>query len=152
MSIQGRPFSLVMEGVSVSATQDLLEITCPSTCGLVLLSFTVTQDTDEVSQQLPLAIFRNSAAGSGGSTLTPGVLDPGDTVTATCKRNVTTPGTRSPAVALWRQSMNLLNGWLYVPVPEERIQVPPSGIIAINLVTAPSGALPFSVTANLMEL
>ena len=42
------------------------------------------------------------------------------------------------------EQVNVLNGFVWVPMPEDRIYIPPSGIIGLRLDTAPSGASDFT--------
>jgi hypothetical protein len=149
----GRSYSLVFEAISVSAAGDLLEITAADDKGFEILSMVVTQETSETSEQLALAIYRNSAGGTGGSAVTALALDANNAQAfgGTVKRNMTAPGARSPAGALWREAQNILNGWRYVPVPEERIDVQGNGILAVNLPTAPSVPMTLSLTLTVRE-
>jgi len=143
-------YSAVFEGVTVSATQDFFEITAPSTGVVRLHEIHITQDDNETSQQLPVRILRVPATvtgGSGGSTPTPRKL--GGTTDAAAgavvKVNNTTPATTSGTLeTLRRQGDNVLNGWHWVFTPETRIDVPPSGVVVVRLVTAPSAGIPMS--------
>ncbi|MGH2625671.1 MAG: hypothetical protein ACRDHY_03345, partial [Anaerolineales bacterium] len=50
------------------------------------------------------------------------------------------------------EGFNWLNGWLWVPAPEERIWVPPSGRIVLKLPVAPSPAVTTSAGLILGEV
>ena len=139
----GRMYSVPFSGITVSAAQDLIRVSAPSTAVVVVHSVSITQDTDETSQQLPFQIHRASTDGSGGSAVTPTPLLVGDPAFAgTAARNNTTRATAG--VVIRRRSENLLNGVHWVFTPEERIVIPPSGRVVVGLETAPAAGLPFS--------
>jgi hypothetical protein len=145
----GRMYSAVFEGVSVSAAQDLFEITAPSTATVVIHSVSITQDASETSEQLPATIKRvpSPTSGSGGASVTPRKLGgPGDAAAAsTVERNNTTRATSGGTIeTLRRRAENVLNGWHWLFTPEERIVVPPSGMVVVGLEQAPAAALTVS--------
>lgn len=39
---------------------------------------------------------------------------------------------------LLKEGFNVLNGWLYMPVPEERLYVPPGNTVALKFLNAPA--------------
>jgi hypothetical protein len=145
-----RMYSAVFEGVTVSAVQDFFELTAASTCVVAIHEIHITQDDNETSQQLPVRILRVPATvtgGSGGSTPTPrkigGVGLPA--AASVVEVNNTTPATTSGTLeTLRRQGDNVLNGWHWVFTPETRIYIPPSGVVVVRLVTAPSAGIPMS--------
>lgn len=145
----GRMYSAVFEGVTVSAAQDFFEITAPSTGVVAIHEIHITQDTVEVSEQLPVRILRVPAtitSGSGGSTPTPRKFASGDPAAAsTVEVNNTTVATTSGTLeVLRRQGDNVLNGWHWVFLPESRIYIAPSGCVVVRLVTAPASGMAMS--------
>jgi len=137
----GRTFSLDFTIASLAAAKDIARLTAPATAVLELIRLEVTQDTSETSEQLPLSIYRASTAGTG-TAATPRPYEVGDNAFAgSAVVNLTADTTKSPTEPLWTSAQNVLSGWLYHPVPDERIIVPPSGIIAVRLETAPGAAL-----------
>ena len=147
----GRMYAAIVDAISVSAVQDILEIVAPATAIVVLHEVHVTQDASETSEQLPFQIHRASTSGSGGAALTPVLLDLGSTAFGgTCERNNTSRGTEGDI--LWRQSENILNGLHIVFTPESRPIVPPSGRIVVGLESAPGAALTLSAVAIFEEI
>jgi hypothetical protein len=148
--IMGRMYSILMDGISISAADDLLRISSSSTDVTVLHSVTVTQDASETSEQLPFQIMRASTDGTGTST-TPRPLSDGDPAfggTAVTALTVdTTPGN-----ILHREGVNVLNGFYWKPTPEERIVIPPSGRLVVRLDAAPAAALTMSLIAIIEEI
>jgi hypothetical protein len=49
-------------------------------------------------------------------------------------------------------SPNVLNGYLYLPVPEERITIPPSTIWCVRFAAAPASLTGWSIFASLEEI
>ena len=52
----------------------------------------------------------------------------------------------------YREYTNYLNGWLHLPVPEERIRIAPSGRLALYLPTAPGASITISAGIIFGEL
>jgi hypothetical protein len=153
----GRFYSVAFEDVSVSAAQDLLNITATSSMALRLWRVTGGQRSITVFEARPIRIRRLPAtvtAGSGGAAVTPSLLRPGDpAATFTARRNDTTAMTTSgTAVTLLTREFEFLNGFDLVLLPQEEIIVRPGEGLAINLPTAPSGATSMSWTAIVEEL
>lgn len=145
----GRMYSAVFSGVSVSAAQDLFELSAPSSGVVLLHGVSVTQDASETSEQLPFTIKRipSPTSGSGGSAVTPRELGGvGDAAAAsTVEANNTSRATSGGTIeTLRRRGENILNGAHWLFTPEERIVVPPSGMIVVGLEAAPGAALTMS--------
>jgi len=148
--MSGRAYVALMEGVSVSTAISLVEFTAPSDAIVELLSAWITQDTSETSTQEVVAILRKSAAGTGTS-FTARLLEASDAAFGgTCRTLMTAEGT--PTDILVREGFNILNGFFHKPVPEERIIVPPSGILAIKFAVAPAAAITISAGLVFREI
>lgn len=142
----GRAYSLMMEAVSISTAISLVEFTAPSTATVVLLEAWISNEDSEVSQQVVAQILRKTAAGTGTGTPTAKKLKPGDAAFGgTVRIQMTAEGTAGDS--LIREGFNVLNGWSHKPVPEERIEVGPSGILALKFPVAPAA---FTVTAGMI--
>jgi hypothetical protein len=131
-----RTYSVFQSGVVEAAAHTQIEITAPSDSILIILRAWLTQDLSETSTMEVAEVIRKTAAGTGTS-VTPEPLDEGgQAFGGTARRTMTAEGTVGDV--LYRESFNILNGWLWVPTPEERIVVAPSGIIGIRFPTAPT--------------
>lgn len=142
--------SFAISSVAASASIDFVEIAAPATAVVVIHEIHITQDTLEVSEQLPVSIIRvptTATSGSGGASVTPrkigGVLDAAaaSTVEAGNTTLATTSGTLE---TIRRAAENILNGWHWVFTPETRIVVPPSGMVVVRLITGGTAAMPVS--------
>lgn len=148
--MSGRKYVALMEGVSISTAISLIEFTAPSDAIVELLEAWVTQDASETSTQEVIQILRKTAAGTGTS-FTPRLLEASDAAFGgTARTNMTAEGTAGDI--LRRESFNILNGWLYLPVPEARIKVAPSGILAIKFAVAPAAAITISAGMIFREI
>jgi len=130
--MEGRVYVARMDAISVAAAKTLIDLTAPSTAVLEILRAWISQDTSETSTQEVAEIGRKTAAGAGGAAFTPVKFAVGDSASGVTA-SIGPTGEGSGYSVLIREGFNLVNGWLYLPVPEERIQVPPSGIISLKL-------------------
>ncbi len=153
----GRFYSISFEDVSVSAAQDLINITSTATMAWRLWRIMGGQRSITVFEAKPIRLRRFPAtvtAGSGGAAVTPAPM--GATATAatiTARRNDTTAMTTSgTAVTLPTREFEFLNGFELVFLPDEAPVFTISQGCSINLPTAPSGATSMSWTAIVEEL
>ena len=136
----GLMYAAVFEEVAVSAIQDLFEIVAPATGSVIIHGCYISQSVSETSEQLPILVHRASTSGSGGSTPTPSPLQVGGAAAeSTVEANNTTQGTEGAFIHA--ESFNVLNGWVWMPTPECRPVLSPSGRLVIELQTAPAAAL-----------
>ena len=153
----GRFYSVSFEDISVSAAQDLLNITSTSAMAWRLWRVTGGQRSITTFEAKPIRIRRfptTVTAGSGGASVTPVALAPGHpAATITSRRNDTTAMTTSgTAVTLLTREFEFLNGFELVFTPDEAPVFSISQGCSINLPTAPSGATSMSWAAIVEEL
>jgi hypothetical protein len=153
----GRMYSISFTDVSVSAAQDLINITATAGMAFRIHRIEGGQRTVTAWEAKPLKLIRFPAtvtAGSGGSTVTPVKLTNGDAAaTVTARSNDTTPmTTNGTATILLTEEFVFLNGFLVVFTPDERPVIAPSQGVALNLPVAPSGATSMSFTLLIEEL
>lgn len=152
----GRMYSMVVDAVAGTAAQDLLELNPASTKPCVIHEIRVSQSSDAGDAQdemLQLKLVRgHSTSGSGGSSVTPTPIDPGDAAFAgTAERNNTTQATGGSPVTLLAEAFNVRSGFLYIPTPECR-PVIAAGSRAVLSALAPADSLTFSVTVVFEEI
>lgn len=146
-----RTYSVVMAGTSITAAKDLLRLSASSGTILEILRIEVTQSSSTTSAQNALSIYRASTDGTGTSASARPYQAGDPTFAGTAVVNLSADTTKSPTEPLWRSGQNVLNGWLWHPVPEERIIVPPSGRLAVRLENSP-GTLTMTCTCVFMEI
>jgi hypothetical protein len=138
-----RVYTVTQPNVAVSGAQDMVEITAGSTTGVLILSAFIgqvgTADAgDANAEHLRILIRRYATSGSNGSSQTPAKHnsnDPASSATAEVS-NTTAGGTVTEVI---EESFPVANGWFYQPIPEERIYVPPGGIIAFRIPSVADG-------------
>lgn len=146
----GRMYSVLMDAQSISAAKDLIRISAPSDAILLIHEVIVVQDASETSEQLPFQLQRASTDGTG-SSYTAKLLEASDAAFGgTAVTNLTADTTAGDI--LLRTSVNVLSGWHYLPTPESRIVIPPSGRFVVRLDAAPAAALTMTVTVIFEEI
>ena len=146
----GRIYTAVFEGVAVTAQQDFFAVQCTASVPVRLISCRIGQSSDAGDAQdemLRIRIQRGMTSdGSGGGTVTPRPVDVlvGGTAASTVRINDTTPASGGTIHVLLADVFNVRAGWIYMPVPEERIVCAVSTRIAIGLLTTPADSLTMS--------
>jgi hypothetical protein len=132
------------DATSVSGAITLVQINAPATAAIEVLRAWCTF-ASTTSTAIGVRLARRSTAGTG-SSFTAIVLNGAAAFSGTCTYNHTAEGTLGDSII--REQVNYLNGFLYLPVPEERIIVPPSGRISLGFPSAPGAAV--TVTAGIV--
>ena len=138
---------------SVSAAQHCLRIAAATNGITRLVEVHVTNDTDETSEMLPFEV--RIATGTAGVGTAASVVnmetDKSTLISAgayggfSAIYNLSTPETESTQI--WREAVNILSGFHFVPVPESRPVISGGDRLVINLDAAPSNTLSLSVVA-----
>lgn len=125
---------------AVSTAITILEVTAPSSGCLEIIRAWVSQSSSTSSAQARIQLLRKAGTITGtASPPTPVPTQVGQAASGvTVKWKATVEGT--DGVIPVDDAFNILSGWLWLPVPEERIWVPPSGIIALKFPSAPTSA------------
>lgn len=121
-----------------------IQIQAPTARSITIIRAWVSQASTTTSAQVKVQILRMSA----GATVTAATIaadvrpmDPDDAAstvqvgTAATGFTATVAGTESDI--MMSDNFNVVNGWLYLPVPEERIITSGGGRIALKFATAP---------------
>jgi hypothetical protein len=139
-------FSVVINAVSVSAAQDIYEVVASASRGFWIHELYLDQKT-LTSGRLGVNIIDGyTVSGSGGGSPAVVPLDqPSATFGGTAPESNNTTGAAGGTASVARAMVwNLVAGLLYLPVPEDRIWVPPSTRMVVRLIDAPSGAMTMS--------
>lgn len=125
---------------TISTAITALEVTAPATAILKVYRCWMEQSSVATSTTTRIRLLRKTGTITGtGSPPTPTPVDASAASGATVKWVATVEGTDGNV--LIEEAFNYLNGWVWLPVPEERIIVPPSGIIALKFPAAPTSAV-----------
>jgi hypothetical protein len=131
---------------TVSTAITVLQIKASATRPFVILRAWASQGSSTTSAQAAIELVRKSGAATVTAAITADIvlLDTNDAATGvqlgTAATGYTATVEGTDGDVLIEEGFNVLNGWLYVPVPEERILVPAAGIIALKFSIAPPSA------------
>lgn len=144
-------YSAIFNAVAVAAQQDLFEINASAGQVVIIHSIELTQSNrvgDAQEADLNILIKRGATVtGSGGTTPTAVPLDPGYVAfVGTVKVNNTTKANTGTIVTLYAGNWNIRGPFLYLPPPEDRVVIPPSGRLTVELATTPGASTTMSGT------
>lgn len=151
-------FTATFAAVSVSAAQDVFELTAPSTSRVRVKEIRIGQYSDfgdAAAEILSVQVIRGyTTAGSGGAAVTPSNLEPWSrAAAATVARNNTTVAQDGSAQILIADSFNIQAGWWWKGDPPDpirgyvgsEIQLAPGAILVVRI-TAPADAITTNAT------
>lgn len=156
----GRMYTVQFDNVSVSAAQDLFEITPASNKGIRLRGITVSQTGvadvgDAAEELLPVQIVRgHTTGGSGGSAPTPVPLVPNDTAAGfTAEVNNTTIASAGTTTTLFSDNFNVRSGYQFL-FPDDMSPMASAGntTIVVRMTRAPADAITLSGTLFVEEM
>jgi hypothetical protein len=131
--------------VAITALQDLASVLIATGVPIVPLRAWASQSSDAGDAQdemLPICLqWGATTAGSGGNSFTALKQSPkAAAFGGTCRINDTTPASAGTIVEPFPDSWNVRSGFLYLPVPEERIIVD-TGRLVLGLLANPADSL-----------
>jgi hypothetical protein len=134
-------YTATFSGVTCTAAQDLFSIRF-ATGGFKLLMFELSADAASAAQaNIRLSIIRRlvtSALGSGGTVITPPpAYDTDSAFGGVVHANDTTRATGTTSQTQWSASINVLNGYQWLPPPEIIFSYSPAVTCVIGLETIP---------------
>jgi hypothetical protein len=117
-----------------NGARTLMQIVAGTNRSFRLLSAFLVQTATTTNQQVRVRILRKTAAATVTAfTAVPLVVN--DTAfTGTAGNNASAEGT--DGAILTEDVWSVLSGWVYKPIPEEFIEVPGAGILAVKLAAA----------------
>ena len=121
---------------SFTGNKTAIQVKAGASVAVEILRAWVSQYTLDSDDRFNVRLLRKTAAATV-SSLTPVLLSPGDQAAASVGGtsatgfNASAEGTNGDTVLT--DGASALAGWLYLPVPEERIIVEPAGIIALHV-------------------
>lgn len=153
-----KTYTAVMESQSISTADDpLIELQLPANCSITILRAWVgpAEGTDPLAEVQEVEIYTNDVVSTGGTNIVEQPLSDSEASKVVATRNETTLGA-TPFV-VYRDAFHLQNGWLYLPVPEERITLvsgsaDPGDNIGILFPVAPDAAITVSAGITWSEI
>lgn len=151
-------YSVIFNGVAVTAQQDLFEVTASSTRPCRLLGFEISQSTevgDAQEEGLSVLVKRGATtSGSGGSAPTPNPMESNQGASGfVAEVNNTTKATTGTILTLHATNWNVRNtpcSWFYTP--ETCPYLAPSERLTIELATTPADSITMSGTLWVEEI
>lgn len=150
-----RDYTVVLPATAFSAIRTIWQILVPATTAIELISCFLAQTSTTTNAQQEIEILRKTAVATVTS-VTPSPINPNDPASL-CVGGVSATGINASAegtdgTVIVHEAFSLLTGWVHMPeTPEDRIVVPPSGIIAVKFPVAP-GTVTFVGELKFREL
>jgi hypothetical protein len=145
-----RRYTVTVNAIAVTTAKDLIRISAPSTMVLCVIRAWVGQSGNVTSENGRVLLQRASDSQTG-TTETPQPLEVGDPAATFTSQSITTDHTLTGDPHLDR-SFNWVVGDEWVPAPEERIWVPPSGRLVFRLATTPAASKTVSAGMTVIEI
>ena len=151
----GRMYTASVGAVAVSAVQDLIEVNAPADSVVIIHAIYLGQTSDvgdAAEEILQVQITRSTgSAGSGGSTPTARPMQVGDAAFGGSveMNNTTQAGTTT---VVHEDTFNVRVGWQYLPPPEQRIIISPSGTLVLELPVQPADAITMDISVVFEEI
>lgn len=155
--MSGRIYSVTKSGTAVTAVQDLLAITATAGMAFKVHEVVISQTGQTTVGNLNFSLKRLPTVvttGSGGTAITPQKMNNGDaSAVATARANDTVQATTSGTMSLLRaEAWNPINGYQYMPYPDDQPIIAPNQAFVVSLDTAPAASISLSITAVIEEL
>ncbi len=149
----GAVYYIAVAAESHSATDTLMEIASASTAVTSLERIHIGNATQDTSENLSTKTQRVTTTGTGSAFTPRKASNLSSAFGGTVKTNLTSPPTYTASTELMVCGFNVLSGFLWTPASDdEAITIPPSGLIGININTAPTAAISFTYGATIREI
>ncbi len=146
MAANGNVYTFSRQGMSVSTAITVLQLAAATAKPVEILRAWASQQTSTTSTQVGITLVRKT----GAATVTAAVAadikkaNPSDSASSvqlgTALTGYTATAEGTDGDQLYVDGFNVLSGWLYLPVPEERIVVAGGGIIGLKFLTTQAAA------------
>jgi hypothetical protein len=137
-----REYAIIAENVTLAGASTLIFLHPGTTNSLEVLRMWIAQSANVTSAQQRVEVVSQVSAFPTLTSFTPTKLKPGDPASAitggtagaagTCGINASAEGAGSKSVIL-ADAFNVINGWLWVPTPQERLILPASWASGLGL-------------------
>jgi len=157
----GRIYTAAINAVSIAEAAEIFFIEAPGTAGVGAIieihEFKLTQITSVTSKQLSVRGYRTATdQGAIGTALTAMPHAVGDGAAGHTVQSAILTGTgtgfATPGTVFYSDVQNALNGFHYLPLPEDRVVISPGDYAVFKLETAPTEAWLFSGSVTFEEI
>lgn len=132
--VYAAPFNISAFG---TAAGDILSISAATEKPLSVHSIIIGQQDSETSEMMGVLLSRQSSAGSGGVVEAGEPLIASDAADAATIRVADTADASGSTTEMVRDAFNTLNGWQYLPAPEDRVVVAGTAILTLKITNTP---------------
>jgi hypothetical protein len=122
----GRVYSATFENVTIGATnQSIMELQVPDNTIITLLRAWLSADIGQAppDEVIAVNIYGNDGPATSGTGMTEQPLTPAAAADASNVVAVLEGTIAATELDLYQDAYHLANGWLYLPVPDERIVI-----------------------------
>lgn len=139
-------YNLVRSSVTTSTAITIQVVWVPTTTAVETTRAWVNQSTITTSAQTRIQLLRKTGTAPTVTSQTPAPLSPGmqasKCVGGSSATGITATAEGTDGTVYVEEGFNIVNGWLYLPVPEERVMTGGSTAngIALKFPTAPTSA------------
>src|SRR3990167_3253759 len=139
----GRTYSYIVKSASGIGLTHWIQIATPSATSIELLRVEIGIEDSTTSQQETLELTRRTTNSTLPNVSERTPLNPNDPITQLAGTSITNAigiatGTGSFGASIMRWNFNVLNGLLYVPVPEERVLLANSNFYTFQFTASPA--------------
>jgi hypothetical protein len=159
-------YTVTMASQTIIADSEMITIRAATAWGsraslLEILRITVSQSGTSTSQQLAIRCGLKASAFGTFTATTPAPLALGtvaSAITGSTTNAASSAGTDASAngagtlTVLWQEGFNNLNGYLWVPTPEERVYVGPDLTFVVQLQGTPTTLTGWNAVMTFSEL
>lgn len=142
MAVYSGAYNLIRTATTTSTAITIQQVTSVAAVAAEFLRAWVQQSTVTTSSQTRIQMLRKSTAATVTSQ-TPGLLSvnmqASKCVGGTGASGITATNEQTDSTVYIEEGFNIINGWLYLPVPEERITVI-NTTVGLKFPTAPTSA------------
>lgn len=150
----GRIYTAVFKNVAETTSGDILQIVNNAAASSKIVGASYTQTTeagDAAAEQGLIIVQRASAAGTGGTSVTPSPMDPdGIASKATVLHHNTADATGLTELLV--EGFNWQIGWFWTPTNNQEIEFSGGDIIVFNLGKVPADPITASMTVWFEEV
>jgi len=139
----GRTYSYIIKSASGIGLTPWIQIATPSATAIELLRIEIGEEDSTTSQQETLEMTRRTTNSTLPNVAERVPLNPNDPGTLLAGTSITNAigiatGTGSFGGSMMRWNFNVLNGLLYLPVPEERPVLAPTNFYTFQFTASPA--------------
>lgn len=129
-----------------TAAQDLARVTVPDQGVSRIVEIHATNEADETSEMIPFLVARATTAGTGTAASISNLDEADASVGPSASAIVDLSAAATQGNDLYREAVNILAGFHYVPLPDSRPIISNGGSFLVRMDGAPTNALTIALS------